>query len=162
VGRTATRYAGAARRRAMLLVACGLATGLLTGCVTFGPAPQQPAVNLAIVPGTWVSGDGSSITFTGQDTFTATKFNYANAMMPMCRAQSGSGTWLLHYRSEDYPPPPANSPENMLDLYFTSGPIGGSCTGPVELTTWDAGGKQGLCVQVDPDDPCDGYVFTKR
>jgi hypothetical protein len=32
----------------------------------------------------------------------------------------------------------------------------------VDLTTWDSGSQQGLCVQMDPDDPCDGYVFTKQ
>jgi hypothetical protein len=159
MGRTTTGgYAGPAGRRAMALAACGLATGLLTGCVSFSPVPQQPAVNLATVPGTWVSGDGASITFTSDGTFTATKFNFANAAMSMCPAATEGGTWQIHSNSEDYPEPPANSPENLLDLSF----MGEACSGGVELTTWDTGGTQGLCVQLDPDDPCEGYVFTKR
>jgi hypothetical protein len=146
----------------MALAACWLATGLLTGCVSLGPSPQQPSVNLATLPGTWVSGDGSSITFTSDGTFTAMKFNYANAMMPTCLAPFGTGTWQLHPSSEDYPAPPAGSPDSTLDLSFTSGPPGGGCAGGVELTTWDTDGKQGLCVELALDDPCEGYVFTKR
>jgi len=158
VGRTSTSgYAAALGHCAVALAACGLATGLLTSCVSLGPAPQQPSVSLAAVPGTWVSGDGASITFTSDGTFTATKFNFANAAMPMCPAPSEAGTWKIHNNSEDYPEPAANSPQNLLDLWFTSE----SCWGSMELTTWDTGGKQGLCVQVDPDDPCGGYVFTK-
>ena len=140
------------------LVACGLLTGVMTGCDSSGPVPQLPAVNAASVPGTWVSGDGASITFTSHGTFTATKFNFARSAMSKCPNPIEGGTWTIHSNSEDYPPPPTNSPENLLDLAFT----GASCLGGVELTTWDTGGTQGLCVQVDPDDPCGGYVFTKR
>lgn len=157
---TAARYARAVGRRATILAACGLATGLLTGCVTIGPAPQQPTVNLTALPGRWVSGDGASIIFTSHDTFTATNFNYGK-VIPTCRTLSGSGTWRRHPNSENFPTPPAGSPENLLDMWFTSVSPTGSCKGFMEMTTWDAG-KQGLCVQVDPDNPCDGYVFTKR
>jgi hypothetical protein len=135
---------------------------LLTGCVSFGPAPQQPSVDLTALPGTWVSsGDGASITFTPTN-FTATNFNYGK-VMPTCGTLSGSGTWQLHDMYDDYPPPTAGSPNNLLDLRFRSVSSPGRCTGGfLEMTTWDTGGKQGLCVQVDPDNPCDGYVFTKR
>jgi len=96
-----------------------------------------------------VSGDGASITFASDGTFTATKFNFANAAMPMCPAPSEAGTWKIHNNSEDYPEPPANSPENPLDLWFTSE----TCWGGVELTTWDTGGTQGLCLELALDDP---------
>jgi len=145
----------------MALAACGLATGLLTGCVSFGPSPQQPSVNLATLPGTWVSGDGASITFTSGNEFTAANFNYGKAMPP-CRTLSGSGTWQLVTNSEEYPEPPAGTPENLLDLWFTSVSPPGGCLGSFGMTTWDIGGKQGLCLEMDPDEPCDGYVFTKR
>jgi hypothetical protein len=163
VGYTATAgYARAVSRGAMVLAGCGLATGLLTGCLSFGPSPQQPSVNLATLPGTWVSGDGASITFTSGNEFTATNFNYGKAM-PTCGTLSGSGTWRLHDSSEDYPTPAAGSPDHVLDMLFTSVSSPGRCAGgPMEMTTWDTGGKQGLCVQMDPDNPCDGYVFTKR
>ncbi len=145
----------------MVLAAGGLATGLLTSCASFGPSPQQPSVNLAALPETWVSGDGASITFTGGNEFTATNFNYGKAN-PTCGTLSGSGRWQLDDNSGDYPPPTAGSPDNLLDLWFTSVSPPGSCTGLVEMTTWDTGSQQGLCLQMDPDDPCDGYVFTKR
>jgi hypothetical protein len=162
VGRTTTAgYAGPAGRRATALAACGLATGLLTGCVSFGPSPQQPAVNLAALPGTWVSGDGASITFTSDATFTATKFNDGEAV-PTCGTLSGSGTWQLVTNSDEYPAPPAGTPENLLALWFTSVSPPGSCLSSIDLTTWDTGSEQGLCLEMDPDDPCEGYVFIKR
>ena len=111
------------------------------------------------MPGTWVSGDGASITFTSHGAFTEKKFNYAHAELATCRAASGSGTWQADLNSTD---PPSKMAANMIFLLFTSGPPGGNCAISVEMTTWDAGDAQGLCVQLDPDDPCDGYVFTKR
>ena len=154
-------YAGAVARGVLVVAACGLAMGSLTGCVSFGPSPQQPNVDLAALPGTWVSGEGgASITFT-PTSFTATNFNYGK-VIPTCGTLSGSGTWQLHDTSEDYPAPPAGNPLNLLDLWFARVSPAGSCLPSLELTTWDTGGRQGLCVQVDPDNPCDGYVFTKR
>jgi hypothetical protein len=162
VGSTATRgYCGPVGRRATALAACGLAAGLLAGCVSFGPSPQQPSVNLAALPGTWVSGDGASITFTSGDEFTAADFNYGK-VMPNRGTLSGSGAWQLVTDSEEYPSPPAGTPENLLSLWFTSVSPLGSCLGWVVLTTWDTGGRQGLCLEMDPDDPCERYVFTKR
>ena len=148
MGRTTTAgYAGPVGRRATALAACGLATGLLTGCVSFGPSPQQPSVNLGALPGTWVSGAARR----SPSRATAT-----------CRTLSGSGTWQLVTNSQEYPAPPAGTPENLLDLWFTSVSPPASCLGWVQLTTWDTGSKQGLCLEMDPDDPCEGYVFTKR
>jgi hypothetical protein len=152
---------GAASRWAMVWAACGLTTGLLTGCVSFGPSPQQPSVNLAALPGTWVSGDGASITFTSGNEFTAKNFNDGKATAT-CGTLSGSGTWQLVTTSDEYPAPAAGSPENQLQLSFTSVSPPGSCLDFIELTTWDTGGTQGLCLEIDPDDPCEGYVFTKR
>jgi hypothetical protein len=161
VRRTSTAGHRGVARWPRVLVACGLTTGLLTGCVSFGPDPQQPSVNLATLPGTWVSGDGASITFTGSNEFTATNFDYGKAMPP-CRTLSGSGTWQLVTNSDEYPAPPAGTPENLLDLWFSSVSPPGSCLGSFQMTTWDTGSTQGLCLDMDPDDPCEGYVFTKR
>ena len=69
----------------------------LTDCVSFGPSAfgpsaQQPNVDLAALPGTWVSSEGgASITFT-PTTFTATNFNDGK-VIPTCGTLSGSGTW---------------------------------------------------------------------
>jgi hypothetical protein len=148
-------------RRAIALVAFALTTGLLTGCASSGGPPQQPSVNLAKLPGTWVSGDGASITFTAGDEFRATNFNYRR-VMGWCRTLSGSGTWQLVTNSDEYPVPPAGTPENLLDLWFSSVSPPGSCLGVFTLTTWNTGSTLGLCLEMDPDDPCDGYIFTKR
>jgi hypothetical protein len=144
------------------VAAFALTTGLLTGCMSFaGLGPQQPSVNLAKLPGTWVSGDGASITFTGGDDFTATNFNYGR-VMASCHTLSGSGTWQLVTNSEEYPAPPAGTPENLLGLWFSSVSPPGSCLGWFQLTTWNTGSTLALCLEMDPDNPCEGYIFTKR
>ena len=146
----------------MALAACGLATGLLTGCVSIGFGQSQPTLNLATLPGTWVSGDGARITFTSDNTFTVAKFNYGR-VMPPCLTGSGAGTWQLDTGSdEDYPGPPDAGPEHLLELSFTSESPSADCLAFVELTTWDVVGAHGLCVELAPDDPCEGYIFTKR
>jgi hypothetical protein len=154
------------RRSLRFVVACGLAMGLLAGCVIFGPAAQQPSLIVTDLPGTWVSGDGASITFTSAGVVTATKFDFYKVIpkaISTCGVLSGTGTWQLHNPSSDYPPSPAGSPTNLVDLRFTSLSPPGSCSQElIELTSWDTGSKPGLCVQTDPDTPCDGYVFTKR
>jgi hypothetical protein len=161
VGHTTT-VGYAVGRWAMALAAGGLATGLLTGCVSIGFGQSQPTLNLATLPGTWVSGDGARITFTSDNTFTAANFNYGR-VMPPCKTLSGAGTWQVDRSSdEEYPGPPAAGPDHLLELSFTgvSPPV--SCSGVIELTTWDVVGAHGLCVELAMDDPCEGYVFTKR
>jgi hypothetical protein len=148
-------------RKAAIAAACGLGAGLLAGCITLGPGPQQPDLSATDLPGTWVSGDGASITFAGDNTFTAIKFDFGK-MFPSCGEVSGSGTWQLHNPSDDFPPAPAGTPTNLVDVTFTTVSPPGSCLGILEMTSWDTGGAPGLCVQFDPDTRCNGYVFTKR
>lgn len=107
MGRTTTGgYSGPAGRWVVALAACGLTAGLLTGCVSFGPNPQ-PSVNLAKLPGTWVSGDGASITFTGGDEFTAANFNYGRVMAwcccPMAKDSSPPGRAHMPDGSNRFP-----------------------------------------------------------
>jgi hypothetical protein len=153
------------RRSLGLVAAYGIAMGLLAGCVTFGNA-QSPNLDVTDLPGTWVSGEGASITFTGGGVVTATNFDFYNVIpqaVSACGVLSGTGTWQLHDPTSDYPPAPAGTPTNLVDLHFTSVSPPGSCFGEdVEMTSWNTGSKPGLCVQSDPDTPCNGYVFTKR
>lgn len=152
------------RRSAGFVTAGGLAVGLLTGCVV--SIAQQPNLVATDLPGTWVSSDGASITFTGDGTVTATKFDFYKVIpkaISACGVLSGTGRWQLHDPSTDYPAAPAGSPTNLVDLTFTSLSPPSTCTDEaIEMTSWDTGSKPGLCVQVDPDTPCNGYVFTKH
>lgn len=136
------------------VAAGGLAVVSLAGCVTFGSAARQPNLVVADLPGTWVSGDGASITFTGDGVFSAAKIDFYKVIpkaISACGVLSGTGTWQL------------SNPANLVDLRFTSLSPQGSCSGEfLEMTSWDTGSKPSLCVQIDPDTPCDGYVFTKR
>jgi hypothetical protein len=54
---------------------------------------------------------------------------------------------------------------SMVDLAFdgAAGHPSAGCTGGfIKLTTWNVGSVPGLCLQLDPDTPCDGYIFTKH
>lgn len=151
------------RRSVRFAAACSLATGLLAGCAS---AAQQPDLAATDLPGTWVSGDGASITFTGNGVVAATTFDFYKVIakaISACGVLSGTGTWRLHDPGTVNPTAPSDSPTNLVDLTFTSLSPPSSCTGmAIEMTSWDTGSKPGLCVQTDPDTPCDGYIFTKR
>jgi hypothetical protein len=154
------------RRIMGFVVACGLAMGLLAGCVTSGPGPQQPSLVATDLPGTWVSGDGASITFKGGGEVAVTRFDFYKVIpkaISACGVLSGTGTWQLHNPATDYPAAPAGSPTNLVDLWLPSlSPQGICASEDLEMTSWDSGSTPSLCVQIDPDTPCDGYVFTKR
>lgn len=52
----------------------------------------------------------------------------------------------------------------MVDLTFdgaAGSPSIGCTAGFIKLTTWNVGSTPGLCLQFDPDTPCDGYIFSK-
>jgi hypothetical protein len=146
--------------RAVLLAA--LASAALSGCVPLGPGAQQPSLDTASLLGTWVSSDGASITFSGADSFAATRFNYAN-VIPTCGVMSGTGTY--QFIGPDGRSVASSGPgTTMIGLFLDDdASTTGQCTSAAfELTAWDVGSKAGLCVQVDPDTPCDGYIFTKQ
>lgn len=71
------------------VAACGLALCLLAACVSFGPALKQPSLVVTDLPGTWVSGDGASITFTDAGVFTVTKFDFFK-VIPQCEHRGNS------------------------------------------------------------------------
>ena len=100
------------RRGLGLAAAGGFAAVLLAGCVSFGPGPRQPNLTGNDLPGTWVSGDGASITFAASGLVTATRFDFGKvipASISACRVLSGTGTWQLHNPADDNPPSPAGS-----------------------------------------------------
>lgn len=145
------------RKAGRMAVAGGIAIGLLSGCVTLGSA-QQPSLAPTDLAGTWVSADGSAISFTSGGTFTATKLNYGKYVIPGCGVLSGTGTWQLTGSGSN-----AGAGENnIVTLFFKKVTPPGSCLGFLELTSWDTSSTPGLCVQQDPDTPCNGYIFSKR
>lgn len=73
------------------VAACGLALCLLAACVSFGPALKQPSLVVTDLPGTWVSGDGASITFTDAGVFTVTKFDFFQGDTPMRASRQQPG-----------------------------------------------------------------------
>jgi hypothetical protein len=132
---------------------CALAVGSLSGCVTLGNA-DSPALFPPGLQGRWVSGDGASITFKTTGTFTATRVDFGKALPRSCGVVSGAGTWQLG----------SGAQANIVTLYFTRMPTSPDCTGAefLTMTSWDTGSARGLCVQLDPDTPCNEYIFTER
>jgi hypothetical protein len=49
---------------------------------------------------------------------------------------------------------------SLVYLTFNNSPT--ECLGGIGLTSWNVGGASGLCLQMDPDTPCDGYIFDKH
>jgi hypothetical protein len=95
------------RRSPGFVAACGLAISLLAGCWRSGPV-EVPDLAVTDLTGTWVSGDGASITFTGGGVATATKFDFSKVIPKVrsaCGVLSGTGTWQLHNPADDYPRP---------------------------------------------------------
>lgn len=147
--------------RVMAMALCLLVSVLLSGCVSFGPAAQQPSLDAADLLGTWVSSDGSSVTFAGAGSFAAAKINYGKYVIPTCGLISGSGIWQF-VDSNGQTSTSSLDSANIVALFFRKVSSSSKCSGVMQLTSWDTGSTPGLCVQEDPDTPCDGYIFSKR
>lgn len=133
---------------------------ILVACVT--QVGAQPVLSSADLTAKWVSPDGGSITFAATHRFTATGLRIGKFWRGCARLGeiSGSGNWQF-----------LNSHGDSGVVGFTRGSLvsltfegrSSACiAGQLTLTSWNVGSKRGLCVQFDPDTPCDGYVFDKR
>lgn len=134
---------------------------LPSACVNFGSVAQQPGLDAAELHGTWLSSDGSSITFTGVNSFAAARIDYGRYVSPSCGLVSGSGTWEF-INSDGQSVTSTAADTNLIGLFFATVSPAGSCGPTLQLASWDAGSDPGLCLQIDPDTPCTGYVFDKR
>ena len=134
---------------------------LLAGCVQNG---TQPVLSSADLVAEWVSPAGGSITFASNHRFTATDLRMGK-FWGFCGAGkiSMSGTWQFLSPQGDSGTG-LSSEGNLVVLFFnnTAGNPSTGCTGgALELTSWNTDSTTGLCVQFDPDTPCDGYIFRK-
>lgn len=124
------------------------------------PSGTQSVLGPANLAATWTSPDGGSITFARDHGFAATGLRLDKFWTPCAGAGtiSVSGTWQFLDANGDSGLDPAGS---MVGLTFdgaAANPAIGCTGGGIMLTTWNAG----LCLQFDPDTPCDGYIFSKR
>lgn len=136
---------------------------LLAACVQIG---TQPVLSSADLVAEWVSPAGGSIAFASNHQFTATDLRLGKFWGGCAEAGniSVSGTWQFLSPQGDSGTG-RYSKGSLVALYFnnTAGNPSTGCTGgALELTSWNTDSTTGLCVQFDPDTPCDGYIFEKH
>ena len=126
----------------------------------------QPVLSSADLIATWVSPAGGSITFANSNRFTAAGLRL-DKFWGGCAGSgkiSVSGTWqFLSPQGDSATGSYANG--SLVDLVFndTAGNPSTGCTGGgITLTSWNTGSAAALCLQFDPDTPCDGYVFERH
>ena len=129
-----------------------------------GPSGTQSVLGPAQLAATWTSPVGGSITFGRDHSFAASGLRLGRFWAPCAGAGTiaVSGTWQFLAANGDSGLNPAGA---MVGLAFagTAGNAALGCTGGgIKLTTWNAGSTPGLCLQFDPDTPCDGYIFSKQ
>ena len=152
--------------RWVLAVACAAAVTLLAACST--TAGAQPVMNPSDLVATWTSPDGGSMSFTGDHRFTVSGLRigkFWNACASGTRL-TASGTWqFLNSQGDSGSGLNGLQKGSMVDLSFAgaTGNPAVNCTGGfLRFTSWDVGAARGLCLQLDPDTPCAGYIFNRR
>jgi hypothetical protein len=132
------------------------------------PSGTQSVLNPADLAATWTSPGGGSITFARDHSFVATALRLDKFWNPCAGAGkiSVSGTWQFLNSQGGSGPGLTGYPQgSMVDLTFdgaAGNPSIGCTAGFIKLTTWNVGSTPGLCLQFDPDTPCDGYLFSKH
>ena len=128
--------------------------------------PTQPVLSSTDLAATWVSPAGGSITFANSNRFTAVGLRL-DKFWGGC---AGSGKISVSGTSQFLSPQGDSgtgsySNGSLIGLYFddTAGDPSTGCTGGgITLTSWNTGSATALCLQFDPDTPCDGYIFERH
>lgn len=142
------------------------ALALLAGCATQSAA--QPFLSTAGLVATWTSHSGGSVTFASDHRFTASDLQPGKFWGECARSSefSVSGTWqFVNADGQSGPSMTGYQKGSLIYLAFdpgSGGPSAQCVAGGITLTSWNVGSAQGLCMQVDPDTPCDGYIFSKQ
>jgi hypothetical protein len=149
-----------------MAAACAAAVTVLAACTT--QSGSQPVMGPADLVAVWTSPDGGSMSFTGDHRFTVTGLRIGQFWNACARGSrlSASGTWqFLNSQGDSGPGLNGYQQGSMVDLSFTgaTGAPAVGCTGGfLRFTSWNVGSAPGLCLQMDPDTPCDGYVFNRH
>ncbi len=152
--------------RAAAAIYVAAAVTLLVGCVTL--SGTQSVLSSADLVAVWRSPEGGSIAFSGDHRFVATGLRL-NKFWNGCAGTgriSASGTWqFLNSQGDSSVGSTGYSTGRLVDLSFdgaAGNPSIGCTGGAIKLTSWNVHSKPGLCLQMDPDTACDGYVFNRR
>jgi hypothetical protein len=164
LSRAAARARRGVRPPLAAAVPAALAVTMLAACAV--QAASSPALTPAELTATWASPDGGSIAFAADHSFAASGLRLGKFWSPCAGAGkiSVSGMWRF-LNSQGDSGATGYSRGSLVDLSFASAagnPTIGCTGGFLKLTSWNVGSTPGLCLQFDPDTPCDGYIFSKR
>jgi hypothetical protein len=145
-------------RRSKTVLLCSLAAlVLLAGC---GGATNQPMLTSADLTATWASPSGATLTFFPNHQFAATGLNLAAYFGASCRNVTGSGSWqFLSPQGHSGPSPTSYAKGNVVSVAF-DGPVSPLCD--TEFSSWEINKPTGLCLDLDPDTPCTGDLYSKK
>jgi hypothetical protein len=152
--------------RAIRVMAPPCAAAAIVLLATRAQSGTQPVLSSTDLVATWMSPAGGSITFANSNRFTAAGLRL-DMFWGGCAGSgktSVSGTWQFLSPQGDSGTG-SYSKGNLVYLYFddTAGdPLAGCTGGGITLTSWNTGSATALCLQFDPDTPCDGYVFERH
>lgn len=152
--------------KAMAVFYAAAAVTMLAACVT--RSGTQPVLTSTDLVAVWRSHDGGSIAFTSDHRFVATNLSLGKFWNGCAGAGkiSASGTWqFLSSQGDSSISFTGYSRGKMVGLSFdgaAGNPSIGCTGGAIKLTSWNVNSTPGLCLQMDPDTVCDGYVFNRR
>jgi hypothetical protein len=151
-----------ARTAGVVAAACAAAAMIMFAACSV-PSGAQPVLSSADLAATWASPDGGSITFASDNRFKASGLRF-DKFWAGCAGRgkiSGPGTWQFLSAQGDSG---MYSKGSLIGLYFAAVAGGSSslCLGGITLTSWNVDSAPGLCLQMDPDTPCAGYIFKKH
>ena len=132
-------------------------SGILASC---GRSNAQPVIASSDVIGIWTSG-GASLTFLANQDVSVRDLRLASFFGSSCQDLTGSGTWQFLSSTGDSGSSLSAIHKGSLISITLSDPNNMRCDG-LEFTSWKLHGSQGLCLSLDPDTPCTGYVFNRQ
>jgi len=155
-----TRRSARTPYRLVLCVLVGLT--MLAACNVGQAADPQPILGKADVVGSWSSPKGGQITFSGDQQFTATDLRLGPYYGAGCQHLSVVGASLfIKQQSDSCRSLTSYKSGNFISLNFVA-PGSGPCAIGIELASWEVNPPVTLCLNLDPDSPCAGYVFVKK
>lgn len=149
----------AERRRLRAAALLGaVAAMLLSSC---GRSDTQPVLTRADLAGEWSSSHDATMTFYSDHRLKVSGLNLSAYLGGRnCKDISGSGTWqFLNSQGDSGSSLGSYTSGNQIALNFAS-PISPACD--ASFTSWEVDPPVGLCLDLDPDSPCSGDIFTKR
>ena len=130
---------------------------LLSAC---GPGIDvvQPVIRAGQLIGRWRAPGGATMTFTPSHQFTGARLDLFPGVRA-CIGVSADGTWQFLNSHGDSGPSLSSYAKGQVIAVNVANRRTAVCD--PQFTTWQQGSGTGLCLDLDPDNPCTGAVFAK-